>query len=313
LAIDIGGFLLGLLSLYCGAEWLVKGSSRLAKTFGIKPIVIGLTVVAFGTSSPELVVSLAAVLKKSQGLAIGNVIGSNIANIGLILGLSALVSPVKIELSLLRRELPIMIGVSLLLYLMAMDQVISFWDGLLLFSGFLGYIGYHLHSAINASKTNQKGAYETVFNENSNRIKNALFVLVGLTLLVMGAHLMVCSGISIARALEVSEVVIGITLVAVGTSLPELATSLISARRKASDICVSNVVGSNLFNFLLIIGVVTLVTPLAVEKSLLFFELPVMLLFSFSLVPLMRTGFVLSRLEGTFLLTGYIVFIKWLF
>ena len=299
--------------LYGGAEWLVKGSSHLAQTFGIKPIVIGLTVVAFGTSSPELVVSLTAVLKKSPGLAMGNIIGSNIANIGLVLGLSALVSPLKIELNLLRRELPIMIGVSLLLYLMAIDLEISSWDGLLLFSGLIGYIGYHLFSAIKASRTNRENIHEVLLNRNGSRKKNALLVFIGLILLVGGAHLMVRSGVSIARAAGVSEVVIGMTLVAVGTSLPELATSLVSARRKASDICVSNVIGSNIFNTLLIVGVVALITPLEVERNLLFFELPVMVLFSLALVPLMKTGFVLSRLEGAFLAAGYIVFILWVF
>jgi len=313
LAIDSGWFLLGLFGLYWGAESLVKGSSHLAQTFGIKPIVIGLTVVAFGTSSPELVVSLTAALKKSPGLAIGNIIGSNIANIGLILGLSALVSPLKIELNLLRRELPTMIGVSLLLYLMALDLEISSWEGLLLFSGFIGYIGYHLYSTIQASRTHQGNINGGVLHENGSRTKNALLVLTGLILLVGGAHLMVRSGVSIARAAGVSEVVIGLTLVAIGTSLPELATSLVSARRRASDICVSNVIGSNIFNTLLIVGVVALITPLEVERNLLFFELPVMLLFGLVLIPLMKTGFVLNRLEGAFLSAGYIAFILWVF
>ena len=313
MAIDSGWFLLGLFGLYWGAESLVKGSSHLAQSFGIKPIVIGLTVVAFGTSSPELIVSLTAALKKSPGLAIGNIIGSNIANIGLILGLSALVSPLKIELNLLRRELPIMIGVSLLLYLMAIDLKISFWDGLLLFSGLIGYIGYHVFSTIKASRTNRENISEGVLNGNGSRTKNALLVFMGLMLLVGGAHLMVRSGVSIARAAGVSEVVIGMTLVAIGTSLPELATSLVSARRKASDICVSNVIGSNIFNTLLIVGVVAMITPLEVERNLLFFELPVMVLFSLALVPLMKTGFVLNRLEGAFLSAGYIAFILWVF
>lgn len=310
MAIQIGLFILGLLGLSFGAEWLVKGSSRLARALGVKPIVIGLTIVAFGTSSPELVVSLLATLKKSEGIAIGNIIGSNIANIGLVLGLSALVSPLKVELSVLRRELPVMIGVSLLFILTLLDQKISFWDGLILFSGLLGYIGYHLYSTM---KVNQKTVYEVALNENDSRIKNALLVIVGLTLLVGGAHLMVRSGIFIARRLEVSEIVIGITLVSVGTSLPELATSVVSTMRKESDISVGNVIGSNIFNILCVIGIVAMVAPLDVDKSLLFFELPVMLLFSFALIPLMKTGFVLNRIEGAILLVGYVVFIILLF
>jgi cation:H+ antiporter len=311
LTIEAGGFLLGLFGLYLGAEWLVKGSSHIARTFGVRPIVIGLTLVAFGTSSPELVVSLTAALNGSQGLAIGNIIGSNIANIGLILGLSALVSPLRIELSLLRRELPMMIAVSLLLCLMAIDLEIGFGDGLLLISGFCGYIGYHLFSAIKASRANGGRTYEV--GANGGRAKNAILVIVGAALLVGGAHLMVQSGIMIARAAEISEAVVGLTLVAIGTSLPELATSLVSARRKASDICVGNVIGSTLFNILLIVGLVALVAPLKIDGSLLVFELPVMMLFSLALVPLMKSGSVLNRLEGAFLSACYFAFIAWEF
>jgi len=323
LAIQIGLFILGLLVLYLGAEWLVKGSSRLAQALGVKPIVIGLTIVAFGTSSPEFVVSLLAALKKSEGIAIGNIIGSNIANVGLILGISALVSPLKVELGVLRRELPVMIGVSLLFTVMLLDQKISFWNGLILFSGLLGYIGYHFYNAMKVqkatddfvlrSKANQKIDNETTLDENGSRLENTLLAIVGLALLVGGANLMVRSGVLIARKVGVSEIVIGLTLVSVGTSLPELATSVVSARRKESDISVGNVIGSNIFNIMCVIGIVGMVAPLDVDRGLLFFELPVMLLFSVALFPLMKTGNVLNRIEGAILLVGYGIFIICLF
>jgi cation:H+ antiporter len=308
LIIEMGWFALGLCGLYFGAEWLVGGASRLALLFGIKPIVVGLTIVAFGTSSPELVVSLTAALKQSQGLALGNVIGSNIANVGLVLGLAAMFAPLKVGLGLLRRELPIMIGVSLLFVLMTLDLVISYWDGLVLVLGLFAYTGYHLYGALKAAKAGKEDADEAVPQKRAAG-KNALGVVVGIVLLVGGAHLMVQSGIAIAQAFGISEVIIGIMLIAVGTSLPELATSIVSARRNESDICISNVIGSNIFNTLLVIGAVGLVTPLTVDRSLLYYELPVMLLFSLALAPLMKSGFVLSRLEGAFMFGSYVVFI----
>lgn len=310
---QVGLFILGLTGLYFGAEWLVQGSSRLARSLGIKPVIIGLTIVALGTSSPELAVSLSAALKKSQGLAIGNVIGSNIANIGLILGLSALVSPLKVELSLLRRELLVMVAVAVVLFLMLFDLSIGFWEGLALFSGLLGYIGYYLYSAMKASRSEPPGAYGAALAPKGSGLKNGLRLIIGLALLIGGAQLMVRSGVFIARTLGVSEVTIGITLIAVGTSLPELATSIVSARRQASDICVGNVIGSNIFNTLFIIGFVAMVVPLTVDKGILRLELPVMLLFSVVVMPLMKTGFVLNRFEGAVLLLGYGVFISCLF
>lgn len=310
--IEIGWFMIGLLGLYFGAEWMVKGSSSLARSLGIKPIVVGLTVVAFGTSSPELAVSLLAVLEKSDGIAIGNIIGSNIANIGLILGVSALVSPLRVESSILRRELPVMLGVSLLFVALLLDGVISFADGCILFGGLLGYLAYHLYSSIKYSpRPSAEG--EAISGETSSRKWNALLVVVGLALLVGGASLMVESGIAIARTLGINEVVIGIALVAVGTSLPELATSIVSAMRAESDISVGNIIGSNIFNIMCVIGIVSMIEPLAVDRELLYFELPVMLIFSLALVPFMKTGFVLSRIEGGILLAGYCLFITWLF
>ena len=311
--IQSGLFILGLLGLSFGAEGLVKGSSRMGKALGVKPVVIGLTIVAFGTSSPELVVSLLAAIKKSEGIAIGNIIGSNIANIGLILGLSALVSPLKVQSSVVRYDLPVMIGVSVIFVSMLLDQKVSFLNGLILFLGLLGYITYHLYNTMKVSKSNQTKTYETALDKDGSWIMNLLLLIVGFALLLGGAHLMVRSGIVLARMLGVSEVIIGMTLVSIGTSLPELATSVICAIRKESDILVGNIIGSNIFNIMCVTGIVGMVSPLSFDRSLLFFEVPVLLLFSFALLPLMKSGFVLNRIEGGALLGGYVGFIVLLF
>jgi cation:H+ antiporter len=312
-AIQSGLCVVGLLGLSFGAEWLVKGSSRIAKTLGVNPVVIGLTVVAFGTSSPELVVSLLAAIKKSGGLAIGNIIGSNIANIGLILGLSALVSPLRVNSTIVRYELPVMIAVSVMLVVMLVDQEVSSWDAVVLFLGLLGYIAYHLCNAIRVSKSNQRKTPQTSFDRNGSWIKDLLLLIVGLALLLGGAHLMVRSGIVLARMLGVSEVVIGMTLVSIGTSLPELATSVSCAIRKQGELLVGNIVGSNIFNIVCVLGIVGMVSPLGVDRNLLFFEAPVLLLFTFALLPFMKSGFVLNRIEGGTLLGGYVCFIALLF
>lgn len=312
-AIQSGFFILGLLGLTFGAEWLVKGSSQIAKALGVKPVVIGLTIVAFGTSSPELVVSLLAAMKKSEGIAIGNIIGSNIANIGLILGLSALASPLKVQSSILRFDLPVMIGASVIFVSMVLDQEVGFVNGLILFSGLLGYIAYHLYNAMKGSESNQDMTSETTLDKHGSWIMNLLLLIVGFALLLGGAHLMIRSGVVLARMFGVSEVIIGMTLVSVGTSLPELATSVSCAIRKEGDILVGTIVGSNIFNVLCVLGIVGMVSPLVVDRSLLFLEMPIMLLFSFALVPFMKSGLVLSRIEGGTLLGGYIAFIALLF
>ena len=311
MVLDIGVFALGLLGLYFGAEWMVKGASSLALQLGVQPVVVGLTIIALGTSSPELVVSLIAAIGKSQGLALGNIIGSNIANVGLVLGLSAMVSPLKVDRSVLRREMPVMLGVSLVFIAMVADLTVSRLESLLLVCGLVGYIGYHFVSAIRSSAAIRTERGEE--GASGSRAKNTLLVVVGIALLVGGAQLLVRAGVAISKDLGISEVVIGIVLVAVGTSLPELATSMVSARRQESDLSISNVVGSNIMNILLVIGVVGLVTPLTVDAALLSYELPAMLLFSFVLLPLMKTGSVLNRWEGACLAVGYTAFIVWMF
>ncbi len=334
----------GIAGVYFGAEWLVRGSSNLSRELGIKPIVIGLTVVAFGTSSPELAVSLTASVKGSDDIAVGNIIGSNIANIGLILGFAAIVLPLQIERIIMKRELPLLIAISAVFYIMAIDGKIGFVDGVFLFTGFIFYISYHVYHTFNSrlrlsnsmikpdenpslssaahhschhpdgDKTGMTGD----INKKSpagkrNLLLHIIYIIVGLLGLLTGAHVLVKAAIFIAGRLGVSEMAIGLTVVAFGTSIPEMATSVVSALRKEADICVGNIVGSNIFNILMIIGVVSLIRPLNVAGDILFFELPVMLIFSLALIPMVRGNFSVNRLEGFVLVTGYFVFIFLLF
>ena len=333
--------------MYFGAEWLVKGSSKLSRDLGIKPIVIGLTVVAFGTSSPELAVSLTAVIKGSNDIAIGNIIGSNIANIGLILGIAAIVLPLKVEKVILKRELPLMIGISAGLYFMAIDRKIGFVDGLFLFTGIILFIGYQIYSTLNSKKESRNSTGNTenipagVSSVNSscqqtdssspdnktdmpestkeesrtgrNLLSNIVYIVIGLACLLIGSHVLVKSAIFIAGSFGISEMVIGMTVVAFGTSVPEMATSVVSALRKEADICMGNVIGSNIFNILMVLGSVALVRPLNVARETLFFEFPIMILFSLALIPMIRGSLRVNRLSGFVLFSGYIAFIFLLF
>ena len=319
-------FVVGISGVYFGAEWLVKGSSKLSRDLGIKPIVIGLTVVAFGTSSPELAVSLTASIKGSNDIAIGNIIGSNIANIGLILGVAAIVLPLKVEKVIMRRELPLMIGISAGLYIMAIDRKIGFVDGLLLFTGIILFIGYQIYHTLNSKKESRNstasnpvsktGTPESTTEESQTRrhlLSNIIYIVIGLACLLVGSHVLVKSAIFIAGSFGISEMVIGMTVVAFGTSVPEMATSVVSVLKKESDICVGNVIGSNIFNILLVLGSVALVRPLNVERGTLFFEFPIMLLFSLALIPMIRGRLMVNRLAGVVLVSGYLAFIFLLF
>jgi len=319
-------FIAGITGVYFGAEWLVKGSSKLSRDLGIKPIVIGLTVVAFGTSSPELAVSLTASIKGSNDIAIGNIIGSNIANIGLILGISAIVLPLQVEKIIMKRELPLMIAISAALYIMAIDKKIGLIDGVILFTGIIIFVSYQVYNTLNSKRKsgNSTGNADgkTCITENADKqspagrkylLHNVLYILIGLTCLLIGSHILVKSAIFIAGRLGVSEMLIGLTVVAFGTSVPEMATSVVSVLRKEADICVGNVIGSNIFNILMVIGSVALVRPLNVARETLFFEFPVMLLFSVALIPMIRGNLRVNRLEGCLLTAGYFVFIFLLF
>ncbi len=319
-------FIVGISGVYFGAEWLVKGSSKLSRDLGIRPIVIGLTVVAFGTSSPELAVSLTASIKGSNDIAIGNIIGSNIANIGLILGISAIVLPLQVEKVIMRRELPLMIGISAALYFMAIDRKIGLIDGILLFTGIICFIGYQIYSTFNSkkesknsmagnpvSKTDMLESTEEEGQARRHLLSNIVYIVIGLACLLIGSHVLVKSAIFIAGSFGISEMVIGMTVVAFGTSVPEMATSVVSVLKKEADICVGNVIGSNIFNILMVLGSVALVRPLNVERGTLLFEFPIMFLFSLALIPMIRGRLMVNRLAGIVLVSGYLAFIFLLF
>lgn len=306
----------GLAGLYYGAEWLVTGSARFANALHIKPVVIGLTIVAFGTSTPELVTSVIAGIKHFNDIAVGNIVGSNIANIALILGLSAIVRPLKIDMNLLTRDMPVMIGCSCFIYFISCDGVLSRWEGVALFSGIVAYTFYVYRAAITDSKAVEKECleFEELIGVTHNGIKkDVVLIIIGLGTLVVGAHLLVHAAVYIAKVMGISELVIGLTVIAVGTSLPELATSMVASIRKQADISVGNIVGSNIFNILAVLGVAAMIQPIMVNPVSLRLDMPVMLFFSIFLVPLITWKFVLTRLQGLFLLSGYGVYLYWLF
>jgi len=310
-AVSIILFVIGIIMLFLGGEGLVKGASRLGRIFGISPVVIGLTVVAFGTSSPEFVVSLIAVLKGSSDIVLGNIIGSNISNIGLILGIGALISPLVIQIRLIKVEVPIMIVLSLIFYGLAWSLNIGLWQGIFLFGALIAFTVYSYFGSKKESEHIEEEFKEFVGSGNTVW-KQVFFVVLGLAGLVIGARLVVDSAISIARVAGVSELVISITAVAIGTSLPELATTIIAAIRKEHDIIVGNIIGSNIFN-IGILGVISIIHPIAVDSSVLRFEFPVMIFFSILVLPVMITGKRVGRLEGLLLLVLYAAFIFMVF
>ena len=307
-------FAAGLAALYFGAEWLVGGASRLATSYGISPVVVGLTVVAFGTSAPELLVSGLASLEGSGDLAVGNVVGSNIANIALILGISALIRPIAVERGLVVRDVPIMIGFALLLQLLILNGGVSRLDASLLLGLFTIYMLYLFREARRESAERSAVAAEEfakVSGDEISRVRESLLVVIGIVGLVGGAQLLVTSATDIARALGVSEVVIGLTLVAFGTSVPELAASVVASIRGEAEIVLGNIVGSNIFNVGLILGVAALIRPLPIAPSVVRIESPLMIALSVLLLPLVYTQLRLNRWEGGVLLAGYLGFVIW--
>ncbi len=298
----------GLVLLVAGGELLVRGASSLAARLGLSSLVIGLTVVAFGTSAPEVAVSIGAQLEGSGALAVGNVVGSNTFNVLFILGASALLAPLVVSRQVLRVDVPIMVCASLLGLVMALDGRYSRVDGIMMLVVFVGYLVF----------TVREGRRQASPNDPQVPIKPAwlsvTLVLAGLALLVLGARFFVSGAVDLARLLGMSETVIGLTIVAAGTSLPEVATSLMAAWRGERDIAVGNVVGSNIFNLLLILGLSSQfgVGALEVPPSVLHFDLPVMLAAAIALAPLaMARGF-LARWEGVFFLLAYVVYLAYL-
>jgi len=300
--------LLALILLFFGAEWLVKGSASLAIRLGLTPLVVGLTVVAFGTSMPEMVVSVNATLAGQGDIAAGNVVGSNIFNIGVILGLAALICPIRVGLPILRLDAPLMAGVTALAVFLLMRQEVGRLAGIGLFAGLLVYVAWTVIMA-RREGTNDPGDYEEgVPGPTRSPWLDGLFILLGLVLLVAGSRFLVGGATTLARGFGVSEAVIGLTIVAAGTSMPELATSVLAALRKQPDIAIGNVVGSNLFNLLGILGVAATVRPLS-TPGIQPLDLWVMLGFSLLLFPLLWTAQKLVRWEGSVLLVGYGIYL----
>jgi cation:H+ antiporter len=307
-------FILGLIVLVAGAELLVRGSSRLAAAFGVSPLVIGLTIVALGTASPEIAVSIQAATTGQGDITIGNVIGSNIFNILVVLGISAIVAPVIIAQQLIRLDVPIMIGISLLTYFLVLDGMLSFVDGAILFIGVVAYTIFSLRQSRKESdEVKQEYAQEFAKKEPStlpNILRYIFFIAAGLGLLVLGARWLVDSASTIAEALGVSQLIIGLTIVAIGTSLPEVATSLVAALKGESDIAVGNAVGSNIFNLLGVLGVAGLVAPegIHVAAEVLRFDFLVMLFVALISLPIFYVDSIISRFEGCVLFSYYVVY-----
>lgn len=310
---------LGTVGLVWGADRFVDGAAALARRLGISPIIVGLTVVSMGTSLPELLVSTAATLMGHPDVAVGNVVGSNIANIGLILGAASLLRPLMVHGSLVRREYPLLVGVSIIAWLMARDGSFSRFEGILLALGlalFLTWMGIvskqSIPEAILAQVVPNGAAREPV----ESLKKPVLCLILGLLGLTAGSRALVWGGVALAQAYGVSELVIGLTLVALGTSLPELATSVAGAIKKHDDIAVGNVVGSNLFNTLGILGIPSLIRPLEVSTQVFHRDFPAMLFATLLLWPMCRSwrgrqGRV-TRMEGGALLAGYLIYMVYL-
>jgi cation:H+ antiporter len=314
--IDAAMFIAGLVALFYGAEWLVRGAARLARSLGISAIVVGLTIVAFGTSAPELVVTSLAVMRGQPDVGVGNIVGSNVVNIAAILGLSAIVSTVRVHPGLITREMPIMIAAAVALMVVGYDGTITRLDGGILLGGFILFLLFMLRAAQGGEPTPALEIEFEEFEENrgmtntgSTPRANAFLILIGLVGLIAGAELLVRAAVSVARSVGISELVIGLTVVSIGTSLPELATSVIAAIRGEADIAVGNVVGSNVFNVLAVLGIAPLIQPVSVDRSLYDFEMWVMLALSVILPVFCRSGHRLARIEGMVLLLGYVAFV----
>ena len=305
----------GVIGLYLGAHWLVFGAAGLGRTLGARPIVIGLTVVSLGTSAPELVVCVLAAVGGSSDLAIGNALGSNLANIGLILGVTAIVQPLGVNRRMVVREIPAMLLITLLVYPLIMDHDVSRPDGAILLMVLVFYLGALLKSA-----RRETPAMLKEFEAHSDEIeampkslaKNILLVLLGSALLVLGGRIIVVSAIHIATGLGISELLIGGTVVAIGTSLPELATTVVAATRNEADIAVGNVIGSNIFNLTAVLGAAAVVEPLSVASGVLDREFLAVVVLSVLVWPVAWTGLKVRRWEGLLLLMVYAILWLWL-
>lgn len=305
--------LAGLVLLYLGGEFLVKGAGSLALRLGLTPLVAGLTVVAFGTSTPELVASVKAILAGQGDIAVGNVIGSNTFNIAFILGVTAMVCPLRAGSQAIRFDAPVMAVVAFVPVWILFDRKVSTVEALVLFAMIIAYVVMVVRMA---KRTPEKPEVIAEYDESMPKIsKSALFdvvfIVVGLALLVFGSNWLIDGSVKIAKAFGVSEAIIGLTIVAAGTSTPELAASLVAAYRKQPDIALGNIIGSNIFNILAILGIAGMVHPIS-APGISMLDVAVMITFSVTLIPMIRSGGTLDRGEGVCLVLGYCVYLYWL-
>jgi len=308
---------LGFVLLVAGAEGFVRGAAKLAAVIGLSPLVIGLTVVSYGTSAPELAVSLQASLQGQADIALGNVIGSNIFNILMILGIAALIVPLTVAQQLIRLDVPIMIGVTALMLMFAVDGNLGRFDGIVLLVGSVVYTAFLVLQSRKESDAEVQAEYAKEYARTGKQTwqlaaNNSAILLVGLTILVVGAHLLVTGATSIAESFGISQLIIGLTIVAIGTSLPELATSLVACYRGERDIAVGNVVGSNIFNILTILGVTATLTGVPVSNAAIRFDIPVMLAVAVASLPIFYTGNRISRWEGMLFISYYVAYTAYL-
>jgi len=309
---------LGLAALILGGELLVRGASRLAAVAGVSPLVIGLTVVAFGTSAPELAVSLKASFAGQTDMAVGNIVGSNIFNVLLILGISATIAPLIVSSQLVRLDVPLMIGVSILMLLLGLDGGIGRADGGLLFAGLICYTGWSVYQSRKETAAVRQ-EFEQVFGQQPAGSRFQLmmqlgFMAGGLLLLSFGANWLVTGATDIARSLGMSELLIGLTILAAGTSLPEVAASILASLRGERDIAVGNVIGSNIFNIMCVLGLSAAVSPAGVDVSdtALRLDMPVMIAVAVACLPIFYTGHVIDRWEGILFFAYYCGYITYL-
>ena len=313
LCLNIFYLLLGSAGLYFGADFLVAGGVAIAKKAGVSSLVIGLTLVAFATSAPELVVSISAALSQNPSIALGNVIGSNIFNIAVILGLCAIINPVRVQIQSIKFDAPVMILATLLLvvfYFYFQDHSLSRWQGVVLFAGIVIYTLWSI-VASRKEQVNQGINEEEKTEKTMNIFKALLLVIAGFAGLVIGARLFLKGAIFMAELCNMSEAVIGLTIVAAGTSLPELATSIVAAIKHEDDIAIGNVIGSNIFNILCILGITAMICPLE-GATLSIIDFGVMIGISVLLFFMMLTGRKISRIEGVILVTSFVAYTAYL-
>lgn len=319
MVINILLFFLGLSLLYAGAEFLVRGASRIALMARISPLIVGITVVAFGTSSPEIIVSFVAAFSDKADVAVGNIVGSNIANVGLILGISALIRTVRLRRTNITTEVFWMLAASVLFWIFAYNNLLVQWEGIILFSALLMFIIVSIKKSINI-RNNESAEYEI---PTDNKFQNlpipiqliiySIFVVAGIFILIWGSQITIDSAVFIARALGISEIIIGLTLVAFGTSLPELATAIISLIKRENAILIGNIIGSNIFNILCVGGLVSSFIPIPIKERVIEFDFPIMIMFSLVLIPVTFRWKKINRILGLFLLVFYIVYILYSF